>query len=156
MKLDFFLFRESLLVWNQVVIFCNSWVVHELSIVCPSFIPARSIAHANMSSPSLLKWLILIISACHSYVNDMKLGQYRSRSGRSVDTAKSSSGPRRFAAGRFLGHVDANRTLANSTLESGSRPEQLWTRMVTTLRPIEITIMLRKDMTYRPYGHIPS
>ena len=134
--------------------------IHGLFMSCPSFIPARSIAHANMSSPSLLKWLILIISACHSYVNDMKLGQYRSRSGRvpvAVWTRRNRQVDReRFAAGRFLGHVDANRTLANSTLESGSRPEQLWTRMVTTLRPIEITIMLRKDMTYRPYGHIPS
>ena len=38
------------------------------------------------------------------------------------------TGRERFAAGRFLAHVDANRTLAPSTLESGSRPEQVWTR----------------------------
>ena len=38
------------------------------------------------------------------------------------------TGRERFAAGRFLARVDANRTLAPSTLESGSRPEQVWTR----------------------------
>ena len=56
-------------------------------------------------------------SARHSEINDMKLGQYWTRSGRSVD-----------AAGRFLPCVDTNRTLAPGTLESGSRPEQVWTR----------------------------
>ena len=38
------------------------------------------------------------------------------------------TGRERFAAGRFLARVDANRTLAPGTLESGSRPEQVWTR----------------------------
>ena len=38
------------------------------------------------------------------------------------------TGRERFAAGPFLARVDANRTLAPSTLESGSRPEQVWTR----------------------------
>lgn len=42
-------------------------------------------------SPSLLKWLILKTSACQSKINDMKLGQYHSRSGRSVDMPKSSN-----------------------------------------------------------------
>ena len=54
---------------------------------------------ANKSSPSLLKWLrpsgsILITSGCHSEISDMELGQYRSRSGRSMDTTKSSNGSR--------------------------------------------------------------
>ena len=40
------------------------------------------------------------------------------------------TGRERFAAGRFLARVDANRTLPPSTLESGSRPEQVWTRPV--------------------------
>ena len=44
---------------------------------------------------------------------------------RSVDTG---TGRERFAAGRFLPRVDTNRTLAPGTLESGSRPEQVWTR----------------------------
>ena len=38
------------------------------------------------------------------------------------------TGRERFAAGRFLARVDANRTLAPGTLESGSRPEQVRTR----------------------------
>ena len=38
------------------------------------------------------------------------------------------TGRERFAVGRFLARVDANRTLAPGTLESGSRPEQVWTR----------------------------
>ena len=38
------------------------------------------------------------------------------------------TGRERFAAGRFLARVDANRTLAPGTLESGWRPEQVWTR----------------------------
>ena len=41
------------------------------------------------------------------------------------------TGRERFAAGRFLARVDANRTLAPSTLESGSRSEQVWTRPKT-------------------------
>ena len=41
------------------------------------------------------------------------------------------TGRERVAAGRFLARVDANRTLAPSTLESGSRPEQVWTRPKT-------------------------
>ena len=31
MKFDFFIFRESLLVWNQVVIFCNSSFISSIS-----------------------------------------------------------------------------------------------------------------------------
>ena len=63
----------------------------------------------------------------------MELGQYRSRSGRRLDTAKSSNGSR-TVRGRsifFSLNVDANRTLANDTLdlESGSQPEQVWTRL---------------------------
>ena len=46
---------------------------------------------ANKSSPRLLKWLILINSACHSEINDIELGQCRSCSGSSVDTTKSSN-----------------------------------------------------------------
>ena len=42
------------------------------------------------------------------------------------------TGRERFADGRFLARVDANRTLAPSTLESGSRPEQVWTRPYLT------------------------
>ena len=38
------------------------------------------------------------------------------------------TGRERFAVGRFLARVDANRTQAPGTLESGSRPEQVWTR----------------------------
>ena len=47
---------------------------------------------ANKPSPSLLKWFSLITSTCHSKFNDMELGQYRSHSGPSVDTATSSNG----------------------------------------------------------------
>ena len=32
MKFDFFIFRESLLVWNQVVIFCNSSFISSISV----------------------------------------------------------------------------------------------------------------------------
>ena len=32
MKFDFFIFRESLLVWNQVVIFCNSSFISLISV----------------------------------------------------------------------------------------------------------------------------
>ena len=39
-------------------------------------------------------------------------------------------GRERFAAGRFIGRVDANRTLANGKLEFGSQLEQVWTRLI--------------------------
>ena len=55
----------------------------------------------------------------------MELGQYSPRSGRSVDMAKSSNGTRTV---QFLSRVNANWSLVNVTLESGSRPEQVWTR----------------------------
>ena len=32
MKIDFFIFRESLLVWNQVVIFCNSSFISSINV----------------------------------------------------------------------------------------------------------------------------
>ena len=32
MKFDFFIFIESLLVWNQVVIFCNSSFISSISV----------------------------------------------------------------------------------------------------------------------------
>ena len=50
----------------------------------------------------------------------MELGQYRSHSGRSVDTAKSSSGPR-TVRGRSI--------FRSCVLESGSRPEQVYTAL---------------------------
>ena len=55
------------------------------------------------------------------------------------------TGRERFAAGRFLPRVDANRTLAPGTLESGSRPEQVWTRPKTANKVLGIIKLSYED-----------
>ena len=57
------------------------------------------------------------------------------------------TGRERFAAGRFLARVDANRTLAPSTLESGSRPEQVWTQPYSRSCPERFTSIWRGSGT---------
>ena len=53
------------------------------------------------------------------------------------------TGRERFGADRFLVRVDANRTLAPGTLESGSRPEQVWTR------PYSLNIALKPCTSHK-------
>ena len=85
--------RDPLAIWNE-----RARTVHDRSrpvdfvvwMLDRVLAPARE----NLKFESLLKWLILITSACQSEINDMELGQYRSHSGRSVDMAKSLNGTR--------------------------------------------------------------
>ena len=85
--------RDHLAIWNERVRTVHDWS-RPVDFVVWTLDRVLALAIENLKFESLLKWLILITSACQSEINDMELGQYRSRSGRSVDMAKSLNGTR--------------------------------------------------------------